>query len=574
MAKFNYSRVKRDIETARQYDQYLAENLDAALLKELNNNEKRGFFERQVREMHFEAAKLINNLWELNVNLDNTDTALDNVGTALEKKLKKDPQVNFNDTIRSLNSIFNNQSLQIQDFFKNFKDEIAHKTQKERISNLVTPFKNLWQFISLQISTFLVTPFKNLWQFISLQISTLYHSVTLNAQVQSGIDFQNIEQSTHLPSVHKSIKLSLDKLEKRHPLPADKETLNQLEHDVKTEIENHIKQINISPEKKNYAFNTLERANDDRAKEPRSGRTIMNTLIIIWTAAKDSTAYEGDDSKEAKKSRMNNIIEHLALADREYNLDTSGKDMGGPSAPACLGGTVNKIVESLEIIHPDVQIIRGTDILADIAIETFEAEFKKLRSEQQVLIYKGGGDELKEGIVNAVKQKLDEINRDIFSGDVPAQKIKNFVNNLEYLVLPQTEAIKSYEAKKESANTQASLSDEQPEQPSKKITVDGHEITKEDTDSFKAKFEQMKKIPLFKSQPDEQIAKRIIKQTFDEGLWDKNDNLDQLAKALLEEISQVLIEDDRDFKEKIGDLKRSANPDDPEASLQSTIKLQ
>src|SRR5690606_29160047 len=160
----------------------------------------------------------------------------------------------------------------------------------------------------------------------------------------------------------------------------------------------------LDSDQKTYALATLEKAKRSTEVEPGSGRTIAQTIATMWIAARDVDAYESSETpEEDMKTRMDYIVKHMALANREYNLNDAGIEMGGESRPACLGGHVNKIVVSLELIPPDVRIIRGKDIIADIALDEFKKEFSKLSPEDQIAYYQGYN------MVEGFEDKADEI---------------------------------------------------------------------------------------------------------------------------------------------------------------------
>lgn len=514
--------LKQLLTDMKEMDLFLTENLDPQVLVELHGTNETGFFENQVHTIYLNTAELINNIWHLELDLapiSDPNQVLEAVLEELEKKLKNQPPEYVSDTLRSVNNIIHLETLRLKALSNDIKQNIKANQRAEFYNDLVQPFVTVWGYIRNTIYNFV-------------------NNLVLFFQTQAGVEFHNIAQNTHLKCVHKSVTRSLNLLDARNPKPTDKGELKILEDKVVDEVREHIKGMKLSADEKNYAFNTLLRAEDDRGVEPHSGRTIMDTLITMWTAAKDSAAYSPEDTQADIKARMDVIVIHLALADREYNMDEDGHDLGGASLPACLGGTVNKITESLEIIHPDVRIIRGQSFLSDITKEIFDAEFLKLSDEEQLLVYTDKGEEILNKIQLVVRDELNKINESIFDGDVAEATIDSYVDNIKDIAKPQTEAILRYE--QEQAKKEEEMKSKSVTPQIQKISVDGQEITPEQIMLFNTRFVQLK--ALFKSSTEIDLAKRCVKGLFEEELWDKGNNLQELSEKLLEQRTTVASE--------------------------------
>ncbi|VEB35997.1 ankyrin repeat protein [Legionella sainthelensi] len=509
---------------AIKLDQYIKKIASETQLKELGYEDQKEVFVSEIRKMHLQTAKLINETWELGIDIESYfNCELITVVQALSQKLKKENPDDM-DSLRSIRDILSNQNLQIKSIFKEVQHEISQKKKAEYIHTITTPFKNLWGFIRDHI--------------IAVYVSTTKAKAD---------NFQDIKQSTHLSFVHRSVKNSLDALDKKNPKPKHQKDKEILQETIHHEISQYIKSLDeekMSESQKDYAFATLKRAHDDKVVEPHSGRTIMETLTTIWIAAKDPKAYGTDNLEEDQKTRQFHIIKSMARVQREYNMDINDVDNGEKeSRPACRGGTVNAIVESLDMIHPNVKIIRGIEMLHAIVIETFHAEFTKLTSEQQILLFRGAEEKLTESesmqqeilikdLYKKLTDKLNEINTEIFDGSITQKVMDGYIANFKYLSIPITEAVKSYKAQKEI--TTASLVPQENSQVNSK-SVGGYEIKDNDMKNFNQKFQELRTLVIFKGFSDDQIAKRVVKEIFDEELWDKDNNLEQLAQVLLEQ---------------------------------------
>lgn len=518
----------------KKLDLFLVNHIAPEVLTELNGSNERAFFTNQVHEIFIKTAQTINEIWHLNLDLteiSNVKNLLDIVLEELTKKLKNQPPEASSDALRCVEDIIYLESMQLSSLANDIKKEIKAEQHAEFYRNLIKPFNDIWVFIRDSIYS-------------------LVNNLVLYFQTRADVEFQNIQQSTHLPCVHKSVTRSLNLLDARNPRPAAKEEVKELEKHTKKEIEQHIKAMELSAAQKDYAFNTLSRAKYDRAVDPHSGRTVMDTLVTMWIAAKDSAAYGPDDLDQDISSRKDLIIKHLALADREYNMDENGLDLGGTSKPACLGGTVNKIVESLEIIHPNVRIIRGQFILSDFCAEIFEVEFSNLSDEDQKIIfdYKNSSDvdENKTSIkanllLDNIKLKIDDelhkINKEIFDGTVSRASMDEYLDNIIYIKLPDTEAVLRFKEDQYSSKSEDSQSELMTDK-SIPIIVGDHLVSDSERSDFNASFNHMKR--LFKTSNDIEIAKRCVKNAFDNTIWEKNDNLQQLAEKMLAQKKGIL----------------------------------
>lgn len=508
----------------KKLDLFLIDNVNHEVLLELNGFNSRAFFAHQLHEIFVKTAGSVNDIWQLNLDLKqkaDAEDILDFVLAELAKKLKDQPPAAAAEAFRCIEDIITLESKMVHALADDIKKTIKAEQRAEFYRNLIKPFNDIWVFIRDTIQN-LVT------------------SMILFFQVRGGVEFQNIKQSSHLPCVHKSVTRSLDLLDARNPKLTDADEVKAFEKAIAKEITEHIKKMDLPAKTKDYAFNTLLRAKVDKAIEPYSGRTIMATLVTMWIAAQDSAAYAIEDSEQDINDRKNLIITHMALADREYNMDENGVDLGGPSSPACLGGTVNKITESLEIIHPDVRIIRGPTILADFSQEMFEHEFRKMSDDEQVLICaeQKGYDILRQKIGLNILTELKNINETIFDGELSDAKLNEYIENIAYLNIPETEAVLRY--RNQCVNDAPSQEPpKQEENTTLDIIVDGYEVSKEEFARFNVAFDQMKK--LLKGMSDIMIAKRCVKSAFGEELWDKNDNLQELADRLLAHKNQISV---------------------------------
>ncbi len=176
--------------------------------------------------------------------------------------------------------------------------------------------------------------------------------------------------------------------------------------------------------------------------ESNSGLTLAQAMALVWTATNDNKVYSLSEHPERdEQDRINTFVEHLWRAQREYNLSESGLDDFNGSMPACLAGTFNKLVESLDLVHPDVKIIRSVEIANDFATESAQKFYENCENQQALCdAISADSDErtieqqgLFESLRAFVREKLIENLGDLLTTD----KMNEILDNLQYVPLPE-----------------------------------------------------------------------------------------------------------------------------------------
>jgi len=91
---------------------------------------------------------------------------------------------------------------------------------------------------------------------------------------------------------------------------------------------------------------------------------------------------------------------------------------------------------SLELIHPDVTIIRGVEILSDIAMSEFETAVNDLSDDDKAVFYdfddtdpENAGTKIYSKLQKLVKDKLNELNSEIFDDKITDPQIDEWITN-------------------------------------------------------------------------------------------------------------------------------------------------
>ncbi|WP_347251625.1 hypothetical protein [Legionella sp.] len=161
-------------------------------------------------------------------------------------------------------------------------------------------------------------------------------------------------QSTHTASVHKSVTESLQRLDCRYPqinINNNIEAIKEFSKKINAQT-----LPNTSELERKAAIRFIRRMDTlfDN-KESGANLTIKHILALIWEGMHDEkTGALKCDRQTAEES----FVKHLYEIQRGYNLDLTGKDMGGEDKSICAGGTINKLTDTLNGgMHADVEII-------------------------------------------------------------------------------------------------------------------------------------------------------------------------------------------------------------------------
>ncbi len=200
-------------------------------------------------------------------------------------------------------------------------------------------------------------------------------------KVESDIALEKLAkegQSSHRDEVHTSTAKAIKKLRLRYPnVDIDKTFIEMKKYiDSLPHSENYLDQNMV-------AKRCFEKIRTWDCKEKITKASIQEVLALTWVAMHDERLVKDVAGNER------NLIKHFALAQREYNKDKEMVDNGKEDSPACSDGIINEIVDTLDRVHPDVEIVRDAASLAStIAKEVSQKMIDDLPLEEKKQIYK------------------------------------------------------------------------------------------------------------------------------------------------------------------------------------------
>ncbi len=287
----------------------------------------------------------------------------------------------------------------------------------------------------------------NFFTYLSKKIAATFNAIKMNfiafknwiqAKLGGG-RFEAMTQSTHLASVHKSVTQSVKRLQKRYPNVDVKTALREIEEKIKTA---KFKEPQAFYRK--AALDSLKRIKASDWVDSNTGLNLPQVAALMWTATKDQAAYDAVFGKSTTPERdigdrMTTFVEYLWRAQREYNLDDNSVDNMKPAVEACLPGTFNKIVESLDKLHPDVKIIRSKEAANALALEEVQKFYHQHHNQKALYDAHNAVEptveqsEMIEAMKKYVKNRLEEEVGETLS----PSDLQGILDNIEYINLPE-----------------------------------------------------------------------------------------------------------------------------------------
>lgn len=209
------------------------------------------------------------------------------------------------------------------------------------------------------------------------------------------------------------------------------------------EIIDEIKEEKRREEKRRLVIKCLERIRQDN--DTRYNLTLRQAINLIMTTLEDSPIISDEERKAT-------LIRHLLDIQTTYNGNRE----------ACFVGSFNKIIETLDHVHPLVATPLGSDRTKQAAVYKapviVNALFKKQSESNKEVIREYWGEDEKANDVNKIYVEfLEEVKQEVkkrldeeFPG-IP-NDIKDIIENLEYAELPSsnlTNTSTDYDQKKE-----------------------------------------------------------------------------------------------------------------------------
>ncbi len=288
---------------------------------------------------------------------------------------------------------------------------------------------------------------KQFFLYLKKKIKASYDAIALNfvnfknwiqAKLGGG-RFEAMTQSTHLSSVHKSVTQSVKRLQKRYPGVNVAKALK--------EIKEHIGSGKFRDPERFYrqaSHDSLKRIINADWEDPNTGLNLSKIAALVWNAVLDQAVYDekhgkSQDPARDTQDRINIFLEYLWRAQREYNLSDDSVDDMAPAREACFPGTFNKIVESLDDLHPDVRIVRSKEVALKLAQEEvgdYYRDFPDQKALYDAMTTEAPTQKQQELLNNLkthVRQKLTEV----FEQTLDEREVQEILGNLRYINLPE-----------------------------------------------------------------------------------------------------------------------------------------
>lgn len=252
----------------------------------------------------------------------------------------------------------------------------------------------------------------------------------------------NSAQNTHTASVHHSATEAIEKLQTRYQATLDEEKslvgLTTMLEKLESNDFPDLMPIVIAGAKR--SIQSLSRIADEI--EGSSGLTVKRIVALVWTAINDKETLLTN-----KEDALKGFIKYLYELRRDGNLDDHGNDNGKSDKPICLGGTINKLVETLNTIHPDVQIIYATKASASlkfpVLVREYTVNFIKNSAEKTKLFEqikrdnRTGKYSIPDSVLAAIKEEVEKVFKEEFEVHLKNQDLDGIFSSYEYVSLTE-----------------------------------------------------------------------------------------------------------------------------------------
>ncbi|WP_218813367.1 hypothetical protein [Rickettsiella endosymbiont of Dermanyssus gallinae] len=239
----------------------------------------------------------------------------------------------------------------------------------------------------------------------------------------------NSAQNTHIPSVRQSVIEAIKKLQARYQGTLNEtNSIDQLEAML---IKLKPNAFYLAPSiirGAKQSINSLTRIAYEI--ESGSGLTVNYITALVWTAINDND--KGVLLVE-KEEALKRLVYNLFEIQRGGNLDEQGNDNGEVESPICFRGTINKLVDTLHIIHSDVQIIYASKesallkfpaLLREYAINFIKNSTKKtILFEQMKRNKEGDGYPIPGSVLTGIKEEVEKNFKDEFKAYLSNQDL-------------------------------------------------------------------------------------------------------------------------------------------------------
>lgn len=251
----------------------------------------------------------------------------------------------------------------------------------------------------------------------------------------------NPGQSTHTISVHQTVIEAIKKLQGRYQTMDEEKCYAELKARlVELKPTDFPDLTSLTRNALQPAINRLDTIMS--AKESKSNLTVKRMLALVWTAINDTETLLVD-----KEVALKGLIRNLYEIQRGGNLDKHGNDDGKSDKPICLSGTINKLVDTLNAIHPDVEIIFASKesaslkllaLVREYAVNFIKNSAEKIALFEQIRRNKQtGGHPIPESVLTEIKENVEKVFKEEFADYLQNNDLENIFSSYEAVILTE-----------------------------------------------------------------------------------------------------------------------------------------
>lgn len=244
--------------------------------------------------------------------------------------------------------------------------------------------------------------------------------------------FAQNKQSTHTTAVSRSVEISVHELHNRYQ--------NQLTPQKQlNELHTHITKY-YSGKQLDAALATLKRVQNETSIRNNIELTASEVLSLVWLGVTDKKGCVVENQRFNDidiRARQRILIDNLIRIQNTY----------GENSPMCFVGMLNKIVETLDNIHPDVTIAMGTHTILTVAIARTMVLFSKYFREknffeQREILTSYDQDDTTTTAANIfrthIRTKIEKQLLNDFQTTLTKQQLDDILDNIKYINRPVT----------------------------------------------------------------------------------------------------------------------------------------
>ncbi|WED41953.1 hypothetical protein [Legionella cardiaca] len=257
----------------------------------------------------------------------------------------------------------------------------------------------------------------------------------------------NDSQSTHTHSVHKTVADSIEKLKARYSrINVDKNIKAVMGFAKEITVQNFPNSTDIERKAAKRFIARMEYI--FHVEEKSTNTSLKRILALVWEGMNDNTGASQVNQHDAKECFLRRLYE----IQRGDNLDESGRDNGEMDQPICIGGTINKLVDTLNGgFHDDVFIAYITKETAGNKLKALVREhataYARASSNKNELLNDiaklktpGSNDwGIPDSILDKIKEKVKQEFHNEFESTLSSVILNSILEQYEYVSLTESD---------------------------------------------------------------------------------------------------------------------------------------